>query len=119
MSGYLKEAPHSSPYLPDKDLKTQGFTLESCRSMIALMDVSFPPPFPRPMQPLGAKATMRVPNEKEGPLEEAQQGKTLGCNQPLTSALTSGLGFCLRPCPSKNDPEEIGSLGFRADTNFG
>uniref|UniRef100_A0A452QMN7 Calpain-3 n=1 Tax=Ursus americanus TaxID=9643 RepID=A0A452QMN7_URSAM len=26
-----------------KDLKTQGFTLESCRSMIALMDVSFPP----------------------------------------------------------------------------
>lgn len=26
---------------PDKDLKTQGFTLESCRSMIALMDVSF------------------------------------------------------------------------------
>lgn len=46
VSNYLKEAPHSSPYLPDKDLKTQGFTLESCRSMIALMDVSFPPPFP-------------------------------------------------------------------------
>ena len=33
-------------YLPDKDLKTQGFTLESCRSMIALLDVSFLPPFP-------------------------------------------------------------------------
>lgn len=33
----------SSPFSipPDKDLKTQGFTLESCRSMIALMDVSF------------------------------------------------------------------------------
>ncbi|XP_036041451.1 calpain-3 isoform X5 [Onychomys torridus] len=30
----------SSPFSipPDKDLKTQGFTLESCRSMIALMD---------------------------------------------------------------------------------
>lgn len=25
----------------DKDLKTEGFALESCRSMIALMDVSF------------------------------------------------------------------------------
>lgn len=35
----------SSPFSipPDKDLKTQGFTLESCRSMIALMDVSFQP----------------------------------------------------------------------------
>uniref|UniRef100_A0A8C8UGF7 Calpain-3 n=1 Tax=Peromyscus maniculatus bairdii TaxID=230844 RepID=A0A8C8UGF7_PERMB len=31
---------NSSPFSipPDKDLKTQGFTLESCRSMIALMD---------------------------------------------------------------------------------
>nr|XP_020762428.1 calpain-3 isoform X3 [Odocoileus virginianus texanus] len=38
VSSYLKAAPHSSPYLSDKDLKTQGFTLESCRSMIALMD---------------------------------------------------------------------------------
>ncbi|XP_061013444.1 calpain-3 isoform X1 [Dama dama] len=38
VSIYLKAAPHSSPYLSDKDLKTQGFTLESCRSMIALMD---------------------------------------------------------------------------------
>lgn len=38
----------SSPFSipPDKDLKTQGFTLESCRSMIALMDVSFWPPSP-------------------------------------------------------------------------
>lgn len=38
----------SSPFSipPDKDLKTQGFTLESCRSMIALMDVSFRPPSP-------------------------------------------------------------------------
>uniref|UniRef100_A0A3B3YVJ5 Calpain-3 n=1 Tax=Poecilia mexicana TaxID=48701 RepID=A0A3B3YVJ5_9TELE len=26
---------------PDKDLNTEGFSLESCRSMIALMDVSF------------------------------------------------------------------------------
>lgn len=25
----------------DKDMKTEGFSLESCRSMIALMDVSF------------------------------------------------------------------------------
>lgn len=34
---------------PDKDLKTHGFTLESCRSMIALMDVSFLPPLPDPL----------------------------------------------------------------------
>lgn len=65
MSSYLKAAPHSSPYLPDKDLKTQGFTLESCRSMIALMDVSFLPPLPKPLssapeQPLGARATNGV-----------------------------------------------------------
>ncbi|KAG8505280.1 Calpain-3 [Galemys pyrenaicus] len=31
-----------------KDLKTQDFTLESCRSMIALMDVSFLPVLPSP-----------------------------------------------------------------------
>lgn len=49
VSSYLKAAPPSSPYLSDKDLKTQGFTLESCRSMIALMDVSFLPPFPSPV----------------------------------------------------------------------
>lgn len=28
-------------FISDKDLKTEGFELESCRSMIALMDVSF------------------------------------------------------------------------------
>lgn len=26
----------------DSDIKTEGFSLETCRSMIALMDVSFP-----------------------------------------------------------------------------
>lgn len=32
----------SCPRLPaDKDMNTEGFSLESCRSMIALMDVSF------------------------------------------------------------------------------
>ena len=71
MSSYLKAAPHSSPHLPDKDLKTQGFTLESCRSMIALMDVSFLPPLPKPLssapvQPLGARATMGGPSQAEG-----------------------------------------------------
>lgn len=50
---------NSSPFSipPDKDLKTQGFTLESCRSMIALMDVSFPPPSPVLLQ--RAKGTIR------------------------------------------------------------
>lgn len=53
MCHYLNVAPCSSPRPPDKDLKTEGFTLESCRSMIALMDVSFPPFPPQPShQPL-------------------------------------------------------------------
>jgi len=33
---------HLGSSISDKDLKTEGFELESCRSMIALMDVSFP-----------------------------------------------------------------------------
>lgn len=44
-------------------------------------------------------------------------GRALVCIQPLNSALTSGLGFCLRPGPRQNGPEETGPLGFRADTN--
>lgn len=53
MCHYLNVAPCSSPRPPDKDLKTEGFTLESCRSMIALMDVSFPSFPPQPShQPL-------------------------------------------------------------------
>lgn len=32
---------HLGSFISDKDLKTEGFELESCRSMIALMDVSF------------------------------------------------------------------------------
>lgn len=32
---------HLLSFISDKDLKTEGFELESCRSMIALMDVSF------------------------------------------------------------------------------
>lgn len=28
-------------FLADKDLRTKGFSLESCRSMVNLMDVSF------------------------------------------------------------------------------
>uniref|UniRef100_A0A672TQG1 Calpain-3 n=1 Tax=Strigops habroptila TaxID=2489341 RepID=A0A672TQG1_STRHB len=32
---------HLGSFISDKDLRTEGFELESCRSMIALMDVSF------------------------------------------------------------------------------
>lgn len=50
----------SSPFSipPDKDLKTQGFTLESCRSMIALMDVSF-------HLPRGSGEQLRVSTPRE------------------------------------------------------
>lgn len=33
---------HLGSFVSDKDLRSEGFELESCRSMIALMDVSFP-----------------------------------------------------------------------------
>lgn len=32
---------HLGSFVSDKDLRSEGFELESCRSMIALMDVSF------------------------------------------------------------------------------
>lgn len=67
----------SSPFSipPDKDLKTQGFTLESCRSMIALMDVSFLPPSPvllhLPIEP-GEQLGVSMPRER-------LKGKGRGC----------------------------------------
>jgi hypothetical protein len=58
--GQGAQLPESSSSLfsipPDKDLKTRGFTLESCRSMIALMDVSFLSPLPSlPASAAGAR----------------------------------------------------------------
>lgn len=46
---FFKTHPHFRTYsnecfccVLDKDLKTDGFSIESCRSMVAVMDVSFP-----------------------------------------------------------------------------
>lgn len=132
MSGYLKVAIHSSPFLPDEDLKTQGFTLESCRSMIALLDVSFLPLFPTlssaPAQPMEARATgWGWGSQAEGPknscprrLKEvlsqnilvaglkgtvggtSWEGQWVVTSSSLCSYLR--LGFCLGPYPSKCGP---------------
>lgn len=131
VSGYLKVALPSSPFLPDEDLKTQGFTLESCRSMIALLDVSFLPLFPTlssaPVQPMGARAMgggvfggrvrQRGPNSCPRRLKEVLSQNVLVPGLKGTVGGTSWegqwvvtspcfcsylrLGFCLGPCPSK------------------